>query len=126
MKNSHSAEQATLIITTQPNDANQKGDIFGGWLMSNMDIAGAIAAKNQANGSIATVAVNNLQFINPLFVGDLVSFYTTIKAIGKSSITVDIKATANRHWDLSTQAIEIGEAEFVYVAISEPGIKRQL
>ena len=109
-----------------PNDANPQGDIFGGWLMSQTDIAGAIAAISLARGSVATVAVKNLQFINPLFAHDLVSFYTDIVSIGTTSVTVSIEVYAQRGMDMMSTSVKIANAEFVYVAVEGPGIKRQI
>ncbi|MGE3920905.1 MAG: acyl-CoA thioesterase [Gammaproteobacteria bacterium] len=114
----------TLRVTTQPNDANPKGDIFGGWLMSKIDIAGGITAKQVTEGEISTVAVSQLQFINPLYVHNLVSFYTQVKKIGHTSITIEIDVYAQRNYAKPEQAIKIATAEFVYVAVSAPGEKR--
>ena len=116
--------QPTLRVTTQPNDANPKGDIFGGWLMSQIDIAGAIAATAPAKGDVSTVAVKNLQFINPLFSHDVVSFYTNVSHIGSTSVTVDIEVYAQRRMDLTKSYVKIAEACLVYVAVELPGLKR--
>src|SRR5437660_11710168 len=80
--------QPTLRVRTRPNDANASGDIFGGWLMSQIDIACAIAAAKATNGPVVTVAVNSLTFIKPLFIYDLVSFYTKVEKIGTTSIQI--------------------------------------
>lgn len=119
-------EQPRLRITTTPNDANQKGDIFGGWLMSKMDIAGAIEGRKHAKGLVSTVAVKELLFIKPLFVYDIVSFYTELLKLGKSSVTVQIHVYATRSFDQDAQPepIKVGEATFIYVAIERPGVKR--
>lgn len=89
-------KQPTLRITTRPNDANSSGDIFGGWLMSQIDIAGSIEAKVRAKSAIATIAVKELLFLKPLFVYDLVSFYTELVSVGTTSITVKIEVFATR------------------------------
>lgn len=119
-----STEQPMLRITTTPNDANQKGDIFGGWLMSKMDIAGAIEARKHAKGMVSTVAVKELLFIKPLFVYDIVSFYTELVKLGTSSVTVQIHVYAKRSLEHDADPIKVGEATFTYVAIERPGVKR--
>lgn len=116
-------KQPTLRLTTMPNDANLNGDIFGGWLMSKIDIAGAIAAVQRANGPVVTVAVSQLQFIKPLFVYDLVSFYADIIHVGRTSITVNIEVYAQRARALH-ETLKVSEAKYVYVAVSTPGKKR--
>jgi acyl-CoA thioesterase YciA len=119
-------KQPTLRLTTQPNDANIKGDIFGGWLMSQIDIAGAIAATRIAQGEISTIAVNSLQFINPIFIYDVVSFYTEVIKIGTTSVTIGIEVYAQRERGMCEEDIKIAEATFVYVAIDKPGKKRMI
>ena len=123
--------QATLRIIARPTDINTNGSIFGGWLMSQIDIAGSIAAAVRAQGSIATVAVQSLQFINPLFPDDYVSFYTDIISVGKTSMTVSIEVYANRaiYGKVDTEfypheLIKIADAVLVYVAVGKPGEKR--
>lgn len=116
--------QPTLRVRTTPNDANQLGDIFGGWLMSHIDIAGAIEAKVRAKGNVSTVAVKELLFIKPLFVYDLVSFYTSIEKVGNTSITVKIEVFSTRMKAEEFETIKVSDATLVYVAISQPGTKR--
>lgn len=121
--------EPTLRVVTRPNDANPKGDIFGGWLMSQIDIAGSIIAIERAQGPVATVAVKNLQFIKPIYVHDLVSFYPSIIAIGKTSITTNVEVYAQRHIQnesgyYTMQSLKVADAVLVYVAVSEPGKKR--
>lgn len=118
--------QPTLRITTRPNDANPAGDIFGGWLMSQIDIAGSIEAKVRAKGPVATIAVKELLFLKPLFVYDLVSFYTELVRVGSTSITVKIEVFATRFCEGEYRTIKISDATLVYVAISIPGVKRQI
>lgn len=118
------SHQPTLRVTTTPNDANQKGDIFGGWLMSQMDRAGAIAARKRAKGLVSTVAVKELLFLKPIFVYDVVSFYPEVEKVGKSSITVMIHVFAHRYLHPEDAPVKVGEATFIYVAIDQPGVKR--
>jgi len=122
------ASQLNPVIRTrpQPNDANPKGDIFGGWLMSQMDIAGATVARKRAKGLVATVAVKELLFLEPLFVHDLVSFYGEVVAVGRTSLTVHIEVYAIRCDDYAEQPIKISEATLVFVALTAPGQKREI
>lgn len=119
--------EATLRVTTRPNDANPTGDIFGGWLMSEIDIAGAIAAGERAQGPIVTVAVKELLFIKPIFVYDVVSFYASVIASGKTSVTVKVEVYSQRNrGQHGEKGIKVSDATLVYVAVSEPGKPRLL
>ncbi len=118
--------QPTLRVTTRPNDANKSGDIFGGWLMAQIDIAGAIAAATIAKGAVVTVAVKELQFIRPLFIYDVVSFYTEVKKTGRTSVTIFIEVYAERNLGSDGKVERISEATLVYVAVSAPGVSREL
>lgn len=117
-------DSATLIVSAAPEHANPDGDIFGGWMMSQMDLAGAIAASKMAKSRVATVAVKQLQFIKPVFSYDVVHFHTSVSAVGKTSITVEISALADRNFATGEKAVEVGIATIVYVALQKPGIKR--
>ncbi len=118
----------TLRVKTRPNDANKGGDIFGGWLMSQIDIAGAIAAARRAKGPVVTVAVKNLTFLKPLYIYDIASFYTTVTHVGSSSVTIDVEVYAERYKEGETELAEIkvSDATLVYVAVSKPGQKRSI
>jgi acyl-CoA thioesterase YciA len=104
-----------------PSDTNYAGDIFGGWIMSQVDIAGSIPAIRRARGRVATVAVNSFVFKQPVFVGDIVSFYANIIKIGHTSITVDVSVYAQRGAREGGQeiCIKVTEAVLTYVAIDE-------
>lgn len=117
-------KQPILRVVTYPNDANASGDIFGGWLMSQIDIAGAIAAKLRAKGPVVTVAVQSLQFIKPLFPHDWVSFYADVIRVGKTSITISIEVYAQRFNKDHQEIHKVSEATLVYVAVRVPGEKR--
>lgn len=117
--------QPTLRVKTRPNDANQSGDIFGGWLMSQIDVAGAIVAADRAKGFVVTVAVKQLTFLKPLFVYDIVSFYAEVQEVGNTSITVSIQTYAERAPQRS-EVIKISDATLVYVAVKKPGEKREI
>src|SRR5215210_5794291 len=90
-------EQPALRLVPMPSDANHTGDIFGGWIMSQVDIAGSVPAYRRARGRIATVAVNSFVFKQPVLIGDLVSFYARIERVGRTSITVDVEVFAQRN-----------------------------
>jgi acyl-CoA thioesterase YciA len=113
-----------LRVKTLPNDANRTGDIFGGWLMSNIDIAGAILATKKTKGPVVTVAVKELIFLKPLFIYNLVSFYGDIVTIGRTSITIKIDVYSERLTQADFE--KVSEAILVYVAVSEPGKKREI
>ncbi|HJW53914.1 MAG TPA: acyl-CoA thioesterase [Burkholderiaceae bacterium] len=104
-----------LRMVPMPSDANIHGDVFGGWIMAQVDIAGSVPAERRANGRIATVAVNSFLFKNPVFVGDLLSFYTKIVKTGNTSITVNVEVYAERN-RLQTETVKVTEATLTYVA----------
>ena len=110
-------EAPTLRVIPRPMDTNAGGDIFGGWIMSQVDTAGSIPACRRARGSVVTVAVNSFHFRQPVFVGDVVSLYADIVRIGRTSITVDVRVFAQRMRDGREQCIMVTEAVLTYVAI---------
>ncbi|HYQ99634.1 MAG TPA: acyl-CoA thioesterase [Casimicrobiaceae bacterium] len=105
----------TLRVVPMPADANQHGDIFGGWVMSQVDIAGGVAAARRARGRVATVAVNSFTFKQPVLIGDQVSFYSTITRVGRTSITVDVEVYAQRN-PRDLVCVKVTEASLTYVA----------
>ena len=124
-KSSSTKARAVAVRTlAMPADTNPAGDIFGGWLMSQMDIAGAIVAHQRARGRVVTVAVDGMEFHQPVFVGDLVSCYTTIMRTGRSSITVHIETEVQR--GRSGETVKVTEGTFVYVAINDDYCPRAL
>jgi acyl-CoA thioesterase YciA len=114
-----------IRVMAMPADTNAAGDIFGGWLMSQVDIAGSIIARRHAQGRTVTVAVDSFQFRQPVFVGDLISCYATITRVGKTSITVHVKAFAERHGK-THEYIQVTEADLTYVAVDEQRKPRHL
>ena len=116
--------QGTLTIRTiaMPADTNPAGDIFGGWVMSQMDIAGAIAAVERAQGRVVTVAVEAMTFISPVKVGDILCVYTSIERVGTTSVTVAIEAWARRN--RLDDRVKVTAGRFVYVALGDDGRKR--
>jgi len=117
--------QPTLRVVPMPADVNASGDIFGGWVMSQVDIAGGFAAMQRARGRIATVAVNAFQFKQPISVGDVVSFYAKVTGVGRTSITVDVQVYAERH-PADPVVVKVTEATLTYVATNVDGTKREL
>jgi acyl-CoA thioesterase YciA len=104
-----------LRVVPQPADANMYGDVFGGWIMSQVDIAGSIPAARRADGRIATVAVNSFIFKQPVFVGDLLSFYAQIIKTGNTSVTVFVEVYAERASHMQ-DVVKVTEATVTYVA----------
>jgi acyl-CoA thioesterase YciA len=104
-----------LRVVPQPSDANVHGDVFGGWIMAQVDIAGSIPASRRANGRVATVAVNSFVFKQPVFVGDLLSFYADIVKTGTTSVTVEVEVYAQR-MRLQDEVVKVTEATLTYVA----------
>jgi len=106
-------------------DVNQNGDIFGGWVMSQVDIAGAILAASRARGRVATVAVNSFVFKQPVMIGDVVSFYAAIVRVGRTSITVDVEVFAQRNPG-DVICVKVTEACLTYVAVGLDRRPREL
>ena len=116
--------QPAIRVIAMPADTNPNGDIFGGWIMSHMDLAGATVAILEAKGRVATVAVDGMSFHKPVFVGDIVSFYSEVARIGRTSITVKVEAWALRH--RLGEEERVTEGTFTYVAIGEDRRPRPL
>ena len=110
-------EQPVLRIIPMPADTNAHGTIFGGWVMAQVDLAGSVPAFERAQGPIVTVAVNSFLFKEPVFVGDLVSFYARVLKVGRTSITVDVEVFAQRGRDGRADVVRVTEAQLTYVAI---------
>ena len=113
----------TLRVVPMPRDANQNGDIFGGWIMAQVDIAGSIPAVRLAKGRVATVAVNSFLFKQPVFVGDLVSLYAEVIRVGRTSITVNVEVYAQRKPERE-EVVKVTEATLTYVAVGENRLPR--
>ena len=111
-------EDPILRVVPMPADANVHGDVFGGWIMAQVDLAGGILAGRRANGRVATVAVTSFVFKQPVFVGDLLSFYGTIVRTGRTSITVDMSVYTERS-QLKAEVAKVTEATLVYVATDD-------
>lgn len=116
---------AVLRVMPQPSDANIHGDVFGGWIMAQVDIAGSIPATRRAAGRVATVAVNSFTFKQPVFVGDLLSFYAEIVKVGNTSITISVEVYAERQ-RLELEVVKVTEAILTYVATDDQRKRRPL
>jgi len=112
--------EPTLRITMLPRDTNARGTIFGGVILSHIDLAGAIAAARQAPRNFVTRAMREVGFIAPVYVGDVVSFYTCVLREGRTSVTVQVVVEAERSTEPRGH-IKVTEAEVVYVAVDEAG-----
>jgi acyl-CoA thioesterase YciA len=110
-----------LRLVPMPTDTNYAGDVFGGWIMAQVDLAGSLPAIRRARGRVATVAVNSFVFKQPVFGGDVVSFYATIVKTGRTSITVDVAVYAQRGLRQGNEeiCIKVTEAVLTYVAVDE-------
>lgn len=126
MQNDATEPKGALTIRTlaMPADTNPAGDIFGGWVMSQMDIAGAIAAVERSKGRVVTVAVEAMTFIAPVKVGDVLCVYAEIERVGTTSITVGLEAWVRRN--RLADRTKVTDARFVYVSLDENGQKRAI
>ena len=115
--------QLVLRVMPMPADANGNGDIFGGWIMAQVDIAGAVLPARIAKGRIVTVAVNQFIFKQPVSISDLLSFYAKVERIGKTSVTVNVEVYAERN-PANLQVVKVTEANLTYVAIDRNGHPR--
>lgn len=117
--------QPALRVVPMPADLNQNGDVFGGWVMAQVDVAGAIPAMRRARGRVATVSVNSFLFKQPVSVGDIVSLFAEIVRVGNTSVTVRVEVFAERNY-AHPVVVKVTEAELTYVAIDDHGEKRTL
>ncbi len=125
MQDTDQQPRGELVLRTlaMPADTNPNGDIFGGWLLSQMDIAGGLAAKQRAHGRVVTIAVDAMTFHRPVFVGDVVCCHAHIDRTGRTSITVSIEAWVVRSASAS-ERVKVTQGVFTYVAIDEVGEPR--
>jgi acyl-CoA thioesterase YciA len=113
----------TLRVVPMPGDANQHGDIFGGWIMAQVDLAGGVAASERSRGRVATVAVNSFVFKHPVFIGDVLSFYTDIVRVGNTSMTINVEVYAQRN-PADIEVVKVTEATLTFVATGTDGRPR--
>jgi acyl-CoA thioesterase YciA len=117
--------ELVLKVIPMPADCNQNGDIFGGWVMAQVDLAGAVLPARYVNGRIATVAVNEFIFKQPVKVGDILSFFSSVTRIGNTSITVKVEVFAER-FSMQGVYLKVTEANVTYVAIDAQGKPRPI
>lgn len=117
--------EPTLRMVAMPSDCNYTGDVFGGWVMAQVDVAGSIPATSLARGRVVTVAVNSFLFKQPLFMGDVVSFYTEIVKVGRTSITINVEVYVQRD-PIKPIYAKVTEATLTYVAVGEDRRPRPL
>src|SRR3569833_2458243 len=108
----------TLRVLAMPTDTNAAGDIFGGWIMAQVDIAASIVAFRRAKGRVVTVAVNSFEFHRPVFVGDLISCYAEVVRIGRTSLTVAVEVYAERNRQVE-ECVKVTQATLTYIAVNE-------
>lgn len=118
------AGELTLQTLALPRDTNPHGDIFGGWLLSQMDLAGAVLARRLSKGRVATVAISEMAFLRPVPVGAVVSCYTSLLETGHSSMRINIEVWIET--EAGIEPAKVTEGDFVYVAISEAGTTRPI
>jgi acyl-CoA thioesterase YciA len=119
------SRELVLRVMPMPADANANGDVFGGWIMAQVDLAGAVLPVRVAKGRIATVAVKEFLFKQPVSIGDLLSFYARVTRVGKTSVSVHVEVWAERN-PADPQVVKVTEADLTYVAIDERGQPRVL
>jgi len=117
------ARELVLRMMPMPADANANGDIFGGWIMAQVDLAGSVLPSRVSRGRVTTVAVNEFTFKQPVSVGDLLSFYAQVTRLGRTSITVHVEVVAERN-PADPQIVKVTEANLTYVAIDRDGKPR--
>ncbi|MCW8836759.1 MAG: acyl-CoA thioester hydrolase YciA [Rhodospirillales bacterium] len=125
VENAQPRGQLAIRTLAMPSDTNPNGDVFGGWLMSQMDIAGGVTAEWVASGRVATVAVQAMKFHRPVNVGDVVCCYADIMRIGTTSITVLVEVWVLRKRDENNR-VKVTEGEYTYVAIDDQGRPRPI
>lgn len=118
-------EELVLKVIPMPGDCNANGDIFGGWVMAQVDMAGSVVPARYTQGRMATVAVDNFVFKQPVRVGDILSFFSKVVRIGRTSVTVKVEVYAERYFAQGTYA-KVTEALLTYVAIDEQGRPREI
>ncbi|MCV2349972.1 acyl-CoA thioesterase [Paucibacter sp. AS339] len=117
--------ELVLRVMPMPADANHNGDVFGGWIMAQVDIAGSILPARLSKGRVATVAVKEFLFKQPVSIGDLLSFYSQVTRVGRTSITVRVEVVAERN-PANPEVVKVTEAELTFVAIDHSGKPRHI
>ncbi|MBL4613525.1 MAG: acyl-CoA thioesterase [Magnetovibrio sp.] len=109
-----------------PANLNSGGNVFGGWILAQMDLAGGITANDHAEGRVATVALTAMEFHLPVFVGDVLSCYCDVTKVGNTSLTIHVQAWVHRRTGAKLEVFKVTEGDFVFVALNEDGTKRQM
>ena len=112
----------TMRVPAMPADANAAGDVFGGWVMAQMDLAAGIRASERARGRVVTVAINALSFRRPVKIGDVLELYTAVDKVGRSSLTLNVEAWAQRY--MTHEKVKVTDASFVMVAVDADSVPR--
>ncbi|MDF2691341.1 MAG: thioesterase superfamily protein [Gammaproteobacteria bacterium] len=121
MTSKHIVSNPVMRLVARPQDANSRGDMFGGWLMGQMDLAGAIVAGVVAGTEIVTIAVNAMRFLKPVLVNDYLEFFAEVLTVGNTSISTKIEVYTKRRQTMEQEWVKVAVAEIVYVAIAEIG-----
>jgi len=121
----HADQTLVMRVIPMPADANGNGDIFGGWIMAQVDLAGGVLAGRIAKGRITTVAVNEFLFKQPVSIGDLLSFYAVVRRVGSTSVTIEVEVHAQRN-PAQPRIVRVTQATLTYVAIDDKGRPRKL
>ncbi len=114
----------TMRVIAMPADANAAGDVFGGWVMAQMDLAAGIRSSERASGRVVTAAINALSFKLPVKIGDTLELYTDVVKVGRTSMTIDVEAWAQRY--LTRNKVKVTDADFVMVAVDAEGRPREV
>ena len=114
----------TMRVPAMPADANAAGDVFGGWVMAQMDLAAGIRSGERATGRVVTAAINALSFKLPVKIGDTLELYTNVAKVGRSSMTIEVEAWAQRY--LTLEKVKVTDADFVMVAVDADGQPRNV
>lgn len=123
-KTQHPQGNLTMRVPAMPADANAAGDVFGGWVMAQMDLAAGIRSGERAKGRVVTAAINALSFKLPVKIGDTLELYTNVSRVGRSSMTIEVEAWAQRY--LTLEKVKVTDADFVMVAVDDKGQPRSV
>ena len=113
-----------MRVPAMPADANAAGDVFGGWVIAQMDLATGIRASERARGRVVTAAINALSFRRPVKIGDVLELYTSVDKVGRSSLTLNVEAWAQRY--MTHEKVKVTDASFIMVAVDEDGTPRRV
>lgn len=116
--------ELTMRVIAMPADANAAGDVFGGWVMAQMDLSAGIRSSERARGRVVTAAINALSFKLPVKIGDTLELYTNVSKVGRSSMTIEVEAWAQRY--LTLNKVKVTDADFVMVAVDAKGKPREV